>query len=983
MAYSPKTVRNPASEYLFKIQLIVSNTEFKNNELASDYETLETKLAGDAYCRAKLETDIFESYEYSEPQVYDALVRFGIPGDKIYTYIKNPIMIPPAVKKYLMEEARNMLIATYVERNKYYCNLAGKPFAGNATVPADEIVYVPEDFYKIYSDDGIMMQNQAIHELDVDVQNLFMNTVYYEQVKKEHPNATYLNYIGSNAIPYEISRKTRDGDIMKINTDKLHTYHQVFGNVNVTYDMVHMFVNVYGQVRDYVYNTLRGDFTQIYPNYNNFIRFLTIYMAIGQSLNEFMKKSSSMAYMNDATANNFFVLYGLPSVIMEGQSMISFLKKLRMLLMDKGTNIVYRVKDIIGYKYTDIYTLVMVKQQVFENGYPKYTYDETGKAIPVYNIVFRRLGTTDDNTSYFKFRDSNVEYPWEEIASGDPRWWNTPEVEQMLYDMNYTLSNSKYIQLSTHMSMSDVFWQCVIFLRGLLDNRKKTQYSPMSINFDLAGGTEINVFDAVLVLVILMNWNTNLVTGRTLDGHLFSYNGYYNGAPACIDMLFNGLTGFVANDLKPGHPFKIASFNYNIKTENPDFYYSLDNFDYLEPSTFKDMLDHILDNSNNNVGESLMSDVYSLFKYLETKLVQSRTIHEFRQVTDVYNNLFLVDPIRSMWYDSENSDVTKTLMNMYNITYYDLTTLMNFCGRNDIILPVAYNNYTYNINIGIIMNNNAYDYEYKIGEEYVYPFQDNKFVEEFVNSMEKFSSTLISMSNLPNSIKQNYQHIITDKVLLDIGQTSSGPKSFESLLFVHNPDLYRRLMIMKGDGSNLIMLMRAIVKGLETYANSDLHALEFSAIGEDEYMSILKEVISYFKSYMVEFTKEEFVYVMDGLFDNGGNSNMLRLYDEINDLQLNMHVTDSLTLHDVSNSEIFKPIPDNEVGFIHDEAIIRMTSTYGYIRQMGYEVWFDDGNRISKNKPDTVTDDTEMTINLVQDTTNNTYKIIIPLVNIK
>ena len=129
-------------------------------------------------------------------------------------------------------------------------------------------------------------------------------------------------------------------------------------------------------------------------------------MAIGSALNEFQKKSSKLIYMNNTTANNYFVLYGLPSVIMEGSPKVEFLKKFRMLLMDKGTNTVYRVKDMIGYENTDVYTLIMVKQQVFENGMPVYHYNEDGSKAPVTNIVFRRYGTAEDNASYFKFRDS-------------------------------------------------------------------------------------------------------------------------------------------------------------------------------------------------------------------------------------------------------------------------------------------------------------------------------------------------------------------------------------------------------------------------------------------------------------------------------------------------------------------------------------------------------------------------------------------------
>lgn len=979
MANTSKTVRNPAAEYLFKIQLIVSNSEFMNHELAAKYETLDTKLAGDAYVRAVLHTDMFESYTYDPKHIYSLLQEYGVPEDKLYLYINNILLIPPKIKKILMDEQREILISKYVEKNKYYCNLAGIPFSGNDSVPADRIITIPDEFYYIYQSDNAITQNQPIHTMPLKYQELFMNSKYYDEVLKKYPDAVYLKYIGSNSIPIELSRKTMDGNILKINTDKLHTYHKTFGNVTVSYDMVHLFSNVYQKTRDYVYNTLRGDFSQVYPNYNNFIRFLTIYMAMGQTLNECMKKSNSMAYMNNATANNFFVLYGLPSVIMEGQSMIDFLKKLRLLLMDKGTNVVYRVKDIIGYKYTDIYTLVMVKQQVFEKGIPKYTYDDEGNPTPVSRIVFRRLGTTDDNTSYFKFRDSGTEYPWEEIASGDPRWWNTPEVEEMLYDMNYTLSNSKYIQLSTHMSMSDVYWQTIIFLRGILDSRKETQFSQININMDL-GESEISVFDAVLTLIILMNWNTSMTNGKTFSGELFTYNNATK--TACIDMLFNGLTEFTPNELKPGLPFKISSFNFNIRDDR-DFYNSINDMDYLQPDVFIPMLENVLDNKNKNVGEMLMVDAYSIYKYLETKLTQSRTIHEFRQVTDIFNHLFLVDPVRNSWFDFEDSDATKALLDMYDISYYELSSLMNFCDMNNLTVRVAYENDVIDVDLGYIMNNNAYTYEYEIDGEKIKPFESNAFVISFESAMMSYTSNEIRISNLSNSIKMNYQKIISDKVMLDIGQTTTGPKTFDSLLFRHNPSLYRRLISMKNDGSNLIMYMRSIVKGLENYTNSDLSALEFSAIGESEYMNILKEVISYFKSYMVEFTKEEFAFIMDGLFDNGGNSNMLRLYDEIVDSELEMHVTDSLTMYDVSYSEIEQTRSDDEVGVMYDSAIIRAETTYGYLKTLGYDIWFDDGNRITKNVPESITDDTEVIGTLIQDNINNEYRIIIPTKNIE
>ena len=118
----------------------------------------------------------------------------------------------------------------------------------------------------------------------------------------------------------------------------------------------------------------------------------------------------------------------------------------------------------------------------------------------------------------------------DEITSGDPRWWSGPDVDKMINEMNYTLSNSKYIQLSTHMSMEDVFWQTTILLRGLLDRKQETMYSTISINYSINGSSTMSVFDAVMVLVTLMDWKLVDANGRSLKGShaAHSHRWYHN-----------------------------------------------------------------------------------------------------------------------------------------------------------------------------------------------------------------------------------------------------------------------------------------------------------------------------------------------------------------------------------------------------------------------------------------------------------------------
>lgn len=985
-------IANPMAEYLLKLQLIIVNTEFKNTEEAQKYETAESKLNGAAYVRAVTNTDLFESYDYDPIMLYDTLIRAGYSDERARFMSKNPITIPRNIKEKLWADARANFINTYDEPNKYYANLAGLPFKGNENIPADEIVPIPDEFYAKYRNDGAILKGQAIHELPKKYQELFMNSDLYEKTLKEHPNAKYLCFIGSNSIPIEVSRTARDGDIMRINTDKLHTYHEIFGNVSVDSSIVHAYSNIYRKTRDYVYQTLRGDFSSIYANYNSLIRFLTIYMSIGACLNEFQRKSSKLIYMNNVTANNLFMLYGLPSVIMEGEPMIEFLKKFRLLLMDKGTNVVYRVKDLIGYKYTDIFSLIMVKQQKFENGVPIYNSDGT----PLQDIVFRRFGTAEDNTSYFKFRETKKEYSLEEITSGDPRWWNCDEVDRMLSDMNYTLSNSKYIQLSTHMSMTDMWWQCVIFLRGMMDRNQETSTTLINVNRDINGVSSLTLYDAILSLIVMMHWLMGL------KGNTYIPTDGFN----CIDMLFDGLENGKFKPFKEGHPFKIASFNFDVRTTDSDRYNALKTYDYLNPDYFMPKLDAILDLSNKNTGDMLMNDVYLLYKYLETKVRESRTIREYRQASMAYNLLFLVDPYRQ-WYDSDSVDTDTLLCEKYGITQLELDQFKSLFvvpgssneDGTDVEpdIEIIYNEKKYKIFLYDVMNEDVYDLEvpayYPADDDTATPvyeniFRDPNFVTVFENYIlhdDELINTIRS-SNVSATIRFEGIDIIIDKVNIDVGSSAYGPTTFDTMLMMENPKLHEYLSNVwnHGEGNgpeNTVLMLRSIIKSLEEYTNSSLSSLEAKAIGTEEYMRVLREVITYFKSYMVEFTKEEFIYMFGGVLDNGGNSDMLKLVDEISNGSIVMSPVDSLTLYDVSKADVYMKLADDNVGMMYDDVLFRLAAKYSDLKGKGYDMWYDDGKRITQAPSFTVDDNAEVIANVVK--SEGTLRIIVNVENVK
>ena len=129
--------------------------------------------------------------------------------------------------------------------------------------------------------------------------------------------------------------------------------------------------------------------------------------------------------------------------------------------------------------------------------------------------------------------------------------------------MNYTLSNSKYIQLSTHISFADIWFQSVILLRGLLDNHLETEFTRLNLNFNVNGATDLSVFDAVLCLVILMNWNLGFEGDMYYTNIDKVWNGLYNATPYTTGKAFmasdNTCPGevFYTIDLQTGKIYEI------------------------------------------------------------------------------------------------------------------------------------------------------------------------------------------------------------------------------------------------------------------------------------------------------------------------------------------------------------------------------------------------------------------------------------------
>lgn len=109
---------------------------------------------------------------------------------------------------------------------------------------------------------------------------------------------------------------------------------------------------------------------------------------------------------------------------------------------------------------------------------------------------------------------------------------------------------------------------------------------------------------------------------------------------------------------------------------------------------------------------------------------------------------------------------------------------------------------------------------------------------------------------------------------------------------------------------------------------------------------------------------------------------MLKLIDEMVEGTVNPIPHDSMTLYDVSCATVGVRFDDNNIGFIYDDAIFRIKTTYGSLVNAGYEVWFDDGNRITRTPP-VIDNDTDVIANIIHDENDPAaYKLIVNVNNL-
>jgi hypothetical protein len=119
---------------------------------------------------------------------------------------------------------------------------------------------------------------------------------------------------------------------------------------------------------------------------------------------------------------------------------------------------------------------------------------------------------------------------------------------------------------------------------------------------------------------------------------------------------------------------------------------------------------------------------------------------------------------------------------------------------------------------------------------------------------------------------------------MDMAGEARPAETYKEYIARKNPMLYALFSKSEYAHDDWMTDMMNIVVAIENTLNMHLKYFEQSAVGSDMFFKPLITLIKYFKSHMVDFARSGLRYIFSDKIDTGGNSNMLKMFDEIGKL---------------------------------------------------------------------------------------------------
>lgn len=511
---------NPMANIYKDFIKILQTMTIKYSYLAEENETFETKKLADGWIEAKQKKDNFYTYRDYSKQELDAA---GIIDYKIISKVLQGEIdsVPEDKREALLLLRRQRVLDRFEEQNEYYRMLNGYP---PIKTKPNKMHYVPKEIAKAYN----IEKSVPIHKLQDyynkikdgegdRIINLIDGLGIIKNLKKTHPDETYLNYLGSNRIDLIKARRAKNFEILSL--DK----------VNIKSNVFDAFTDMYGKCRDYFVNTVFvNTFRSFFDYYDNFIAMCIMVMTMQQLIMKQIPFEVERNFFDVYAVQMLYDAYNIPyDLDIDEETQNNIVRNLNLIIQNKATDkVIYDIGKILGFNNLKVYKYFLGKEHRYDiYGVPIFKYKEqfnndTGEVETVpdyeamYDIYFEKEELkNNDFIQTFNSKINRVEY--EDVTTGDPFWWEDQNLYHRKWDVDYNFVETKYLSLGLSYSMTDIIFENIILLKLLISQESKISDITLSIP-KILDGVNVPIFDLVILLICLVAKKHNL-TGEIIS----------------------------------------------------------------------------------------------------------------------------------------------------------------------------------------------------------------------------------------------------------------------------------------------------------------------------------------------------------------------------------------------------------------------------------------------------------------------------------
>lgn len=684
---------NPMSSTYDSILAIIKSMTIKYNYKAEEFETEESLMAANEYLDAIEGKTSFDSYvDYT----YEDMISVGISDyDTIEAAIRGDTsLIPDRYRESLYKIRVNKIIDNYVEKNNYYRTLNGLP---NLEESPRDYFYITDSMAENFHIDKSIPVHQIqdyynkLNPGDGDyLISLVEGSGYITKLMEANPDKTYLGYIGHNRIPIPESRESKNFQILLIKDN------------SVKHILYTEFVRIYEQCREYFVNVVYNrSFRSFIEYYDNFIALCIMVMTIQQLVIKQITLGISREFFDIYALKMLYEVYGIPyNLNLDDDTQQQIVRNLNLFIRDKSTNkVIYNIAEALGFGSNfSIYKYYLSKQHKVDSfGVPIFR--ETQKfndaigeveTIPdyeaMYDVYFHKAELKDNNFVN-TFNDALNTSTYEEITKSDPYWWLDSNTYEKVWQTEYNFVESKYFGITISYRLTNLLFENIVLMKMIVSKESEIKSLRLSLP-KMTGGTEIPLFDIIILLICLTAAKHNL-TGEivSLPSDVMNVLDFMaeTGEYEDIDIKSYLADAYSFNFdyfSSPDWEEQKVFFKKNLTTEE---YNKL-----LEYTAILSIPDDELEDVKIEALNNIYEHVKSFYNFIELKMTETSDIHMYRQLRKLYRAGFYSREVKNLFdITGELSGHKRTAFNFFeylrikNPSLYDAVFDVDYRAQYD------------------------------------------------------------------------------------------------------------------------------------------------------------------------------------------------------------------------------------------------------------------------------------------------------------